>query len=407
MHLLFASVWAPTVLAAPLTLEAAREVAVSQAIAVEQAAAAADRAQATAKGVRAGALPSVTAEAGASFGSGFTAFGFPRPVQQQYSVGVGAAWSVVAPSTWGAAAAARRTAEGTVAMAEWARLEARRQATTAFTAALAAEHEAAAWERSSTAASRISEVVQELVGRGLRPPAEAARARADAAAAHAERATARAAAAARCAELLALLRRLDGPTAQCELVPPAPQVPREAPPAHPALTAAALALDAATSTRAGAVGGFLPTLDLDAGAAWYRADDGGGPGWSAGADLAVPIFASGLRAAELDAADAALVEARLTLEGERLRLLAALAAAEVRHSAAQEALQAREEAVTAAQAAQELVQARYQTGVDDLTTLLQARQAWEQAAVARARAEAELGAALAALEAARGVSASR
>jgi outer membrane protein TolC len=155
------------------------------------------------------------------------------------------------------------------------------------------------------------------------------------------------------------------------------------------------------------VGGFLPTLDLDAGAAWYRADDGGGPGWSAGADLAVPIFASGLRAAELDAADAALAEARLTLEGERLRLLAALAAAEVRHSAAQEALQAREEAVTAAQAAQELVQARYQTGVDDLTTLLQARQAWEQAAVARARAEAELGAALAALEAARGVSASR
>lgn len=407
MHLLLAQVLASAVHAAPLTLEAAREVAVSQAIAVEQAAAAADRAQSAARGVRAGALPSVTGEAGASFGSGFTAFGFPRPVQQQYSVGVGAAWTVVAPSTWGAASAARRTAEGTVAMAEWARLEARRQATTAFTAALAAEREAEAWERSSTAASRIAEVVQELVDRGLRPPAEAARARADAAAAQAERATAQAAATARCAELLALLRRLDGPAPQCELVAPAPQVPLEAPPAHPALTAAALALDAATSTRSSAVGGFLPTLDLDAGAAWYRADDGGGPGWSASADLAVPIFASGLRAAELDAADAALVEARLTLEGERLRLVAALASAEVRHTAAQEALQAREEAVTAARAAQELVQARYQTGVDDLTTLLQARQAWEQAAVARARAEAELGAALAALEAARGVSTSR
>lgn len=390
--------------AAPLTLDGARALAVQRAITVEQAAARADAAQAAAVGVRAGALPTVTASAAASLGAGFTAFGFPRPVQRQASIGLGASWVLVAPATWGAATAARRTADGRAAMADWARVEARASATTAFTAAHAAAEAREARVRAREQADEIARTIAVLVKQGLRAPAELIRAHADVATARAAEATARAAADARCAELLALLRTLEGAPV-CALEAPALEsaTPGPGPTQHPALAAAALSLEAATATRASAAWSYAPTLTVDGSAAWYRADEGGGPGWSAGAQLDLPVFASGATQSGVDQSTALREEARLALEGETLRLRAALASAESRLVGARDALRAQLDALEASNAALSLVEVRYRSGVDDLTTLLAARAAWETAAVATAGARAELGAALAAVEAARGV----
>ena len=392
-----------TASAATYTLPGVRQAATARAIEVEQAAAAADAADAQAVSVRAGALPSIVGSASGSVGAGFTAFGFPRPVQRQLGVGVDASWLLVAPETWAAGSSARLTAEGRHAMQAWTQVTARARATELYTAALAAQKELAARQTALVDATEAEKAVQALVTTGIRPPSHAAQARASLATVHAELANAEWIAHARCAELQALLREPADAAPQCVLAEVDWAPPKEGPASHPALDAAAMALAGSEANKKSAVMALVPTLGLSAGAAWYRADQGGGPGWSAGADLAVPLFASGSAKAQITVAEAQVHSTRLALEAQELQLRVALRTATIRLKAAEQGVAARQVALGAAQEALDMVKARYSAGMDSLTDWLTSRQARDAAAVALARAEAERGAAHAALESARGV----
>jgi outer membrane protein TolC len=81
----------------------------------------------------------------------------------------------------------------------------------------------------------------------------------------------------------------------------------------------------------------------------------------------------------------------------------ALATAEARYEAALVGLTAREQARAAAAAGLTLLEQRYDNGLAPLTDWIDARRQRDAAAVALAQARGELGAALAQLEAARGV----
>lgn len=122
-----------------------------------------------------------------------------------------------------------------------------------------------------------------------------------------------------------------------------------------------------------------------------------------GADLAVPLFASGSAKAQITVAEAQVRSTRLALEAQELQLRVALRTATIRLKAAEQGVAARQVALDAAQEALDMVKARYSAGMDSLTDWLTSRQARDAAAVALARAEAERGAAHAALESARGV----
>lgn len=388
--------------AEPLTLDEVRGRAVQQAIAVEQARASRDLARAGSGGARGELLPSVVGFGSLSTGAGLTAFGFERPASTQLGAGLQGTWTLLDPASWSAAAAARQDLAAREHLLDWAEVDARRTATRAFAAVLAAQASRTALEGAAADAERSAESVVALVGAGLRPTADGAQARAEAAVLRARLADAEAALVARCAELQALLREpVDG---DCRVVPPgAWEAPAPGPAAHPALAAAEALVRGARAGRDAATGARLPSLGADGTLAWYQADDQGGLGWSAGLDLSVPLFTGGSGVAGSRAAAAELRLAELDLEDQERALRAALASAEARLEAARSARAARAEALEAAGEALVLVQARYDAGVASLTALLDARRTRDEAAVQLAVVTAAEGEALAEVEAARGV----
>ncbi|MCB9761365.1 MAG: TolC family protein [Alphaproteobacteria bacterium] len=385
-----------------LDLGEARRVAAERSLAVERARADADAAAGDAGVVLAGSLPSVVGFADASTGAGLTAFGFPRPIQNQLGVGLTASWTLVDPGGWAAASAARRTARGQSAMVDWAMVDARRAATSTYAAALAASEEVAALRVAWEDAREAADAVASLAEAGLRPPADAAQARAAAAVLHSRLLEAEGRAGARCAELQGLIRaEVNG---RCALDPVQWAPALEGPAEHPALVAAREALGAAEATRTAAVLDRAPTVSASATGAQYAVTGGeSGPGWSASVGVDVPIVAGGAGAREIQADRARVRAAEAALDDQRQALDVARVSAELRLQAARAGLEAREEALTAAQAALELVDERYANELEDITAWLAARQARDNAAVALAQAQAELGAALAEVEAARGV----
>lgn len=385
-----------------LTLDEARSRATDQAVAVEQARAHRDAAAARAWVASAESLPAVVGFGSLNTGSGFTAFGFPRPVQTQAGAGVRATWALLSPSAWGAATAARQTAIGQEAMVAWSMVEARRSATAGFTAVRGSQAVLHALDTARADAAQAADAVRAQVAAGLRPEADAARAAAEEAGLEADVAAARGTAAARCASLEALLRQPI--TGICSLTGPGPGNAGDGPASHPALDAARATLGAQLGTQAAAAGRLLPMLSSTGTAAWYATDEGaGGPGWSTGIDLTIPLTTLGAGARGVAAARAETSVARLALEDQERALRVALAAAEARVLAARQALSARAQSREAAGSALTLVAERYRTGLAPLTDWIDARRQRDNAAVAQADAEAELGAAIAELEAARGV----
>lgn len=394
------SLWFWVGIAHALTLQEAQSIAEDHSFAVEQALALADASGADAGVVLASALPSVVAFADASTGAGFTSFGFERPVRSQFGVGVQGRWTLVAPSTWAAASAARRVAEGQRAMAEWTRVEARRQATVAYALALSAAQEAELSAAAERDALQAEAAIQSMVEAGLRPPAELSQVHAAAASARADRVAASGEARARCAELQGLLRQ--DLTGVCDLEEPH-WVSAEAQGEHPAIVAAAAALGAAEASTASAWLGLAPTVEVQGTAAEYIAGESGGPGWSASVGADLPLFSGGAAVREGQAARSREDAARLALEQQRVALQVTEAAASLRLEAARESLSAREDAYAAAEAALLRVDERYRAGLVGVTDWLTARAARDSAAMALAGARAELGVAVAELEAARGV----
>ena len=81
----------------------------------------------------------------------------------------------------------------------------------------------------------------------------------------------------------------------------------------------------------------------------------------------------------------------------------ALVGAEARYTAAIDVVDAQRASLTASERALHLTQRRFDEGLENLTTLLDARRTRDTAAVSLAAAEGAAGGALAELEAARGV----
>lgn len=394
------SLWLWIGVAHALTLEEARAIAEDRAFSVEQALAMADASHADAGVVLASSLPSVVVFADASTGAGFTSFGFERPVRSQFGVGVQGRWTVVAPSSWAAASAARQLAEGQRAMAEWTRVEARRQATVGYALALASARELELRLAAEADALRAEDAVKSMVDAGLRTPAELARVHAEAAAARANRVAAEGEARARCAELQGLLRQ--DITGNCTLEAPI-WAESENTEDHPALVAAAAALGAAEASTTSAWLGLAPTVEVQGTAAEYLAGEAGGPGWSASVGADLPVFSGGSAVRAGQAARSREDAARLALDEQRLALQVAETAAALRLASAKEALAARQDAYTAADAALARVDELYRAGLVGVTDWLAARGARDAAAIALAGAEADLGVAVAELDAARGV----
>ncbi|TNE87499.1 MAG: hypothetical protein EP330_18725, partial [Deltaproteobacteria bacterium] len=205
-----------------------------------------------------------------------------------------------------------------------------------------------------------------------------------------------------CAELRALLR--EDPSGTCDLAAPAWNEPLDGPGSHPALDAAQAALASARATTVGTTSALAPTVTASGTAAWYATDGGsGGFGWNAGAEATVPLFGSGSGYADVASARANATTAELALEEQERSLRVALATGEARHTAAKSTLEARRAAAEAAEEALVLIEERYRAGTASLVEWMDARQARDTAAIALAAAEAEVGTALAELEAARGV----
>jgi outer membrane protein TolC len=383
-----------------LDLDEARAVAVDRAIAVERAEASADVAQAGAAATWAGALPSVTAFGDWTTGAGFTQFGIERQVASQVGVGLTARWALVAPSTWAAADSARRTARGADAVLDWARVSARQQATIAYAAAWGAAGEAAVMQRAVDDAAAALDAVQQLRAAGLAAPADKARAEAEHALVVAQRAAAVAAATARCGELNALLRR---PLTACELGAPAWSEPSAGVADHPALVAAEEAVGAARAATTAAGLRWAPVVEVYGTGAEYAAGGQAGPGWVVGVGADLPLIAGGGQVADVKAAAAGTRDAVAALEEQERAIELARMTAESDLEAARASVAALDAAVASAERALELVDEQFRAGLADLTTWVAARRARDEAAVARARGEGSLGAALAAVEAARGV----
>ena len=384
-------------------LDQARRRAQERAASLEIARAEEDAARARARLAAGQALPTVTGFASLNVGAGLTPFGFERPVPWQGGVGVQGSWTIVDPAQWVAAMAARRTAKGREAMRAWSEAQARRDVTVAYADVLAAMQVVDGLEQSAEDAARAAAAVEERVAAGTRPPADGPRAQADALDLRAQAEAARGELAAACATLQGLLdAEIDGRCTVRE-VDWAGDAPAEGPVVHPALEAATEASRAASATATSATLGQLPTLSAEGQAAQYAVPTSNGAGWSATVQLNVPLTAPTTGAADIAAARADRLRAEGAQEQQRRDLLVALVQSEARLEAARRALEARTAGEEAAERAWDRVDARFQEGLEDLTTWLAARRARVQAQVARAQAEAAVGIAIAEVEAARGV----
>lgn len=385
------------------TLDEARDAAVEGSLSVERARASVAAAEADALLALASGLPAITAYGSASTGAGLTSFGFPRPAQNQGAVGLRGSAVLLSPSLWAGAAAARRSVEGQEAMLQWAMVEARRQATVTYAATWGAQARAEAWRRSAQDAQAAADAAASLVNAGLRPASELTRLRAELASAEAEAVAAEGDAVALCASLQGLMRAEI--TGVCALSPTTFGPPEAADSdTHPALVASGAALAAAEARRAGATLGLGPTVTATGNVARFSVTGvEPGVGWSAGVEATQPLFAGGQGVAERRGALADLDAAALELAQAEQDLTVALAGAEANHRAAQASAEARRVALYAAEDAFSDVDARYAAGLVSLTDWLDARRARDAAAVSLALAESALGAAVAELEAARGV----
>ncbi len=389
-------------LAFGVDLEEARAAAAERAAEVEIARAQADAARARAQALSGQALPELVGFADVTVGSGYTAIGFERPVPWQAGVGVRGTWRLVDPSVWAAASAARRTARGQESMLAWSRVQARQQVTEAYAQV---QGQAAIAERltaNAQDAERAWKAIEELVKAGLRPPADAARARADALDLAALAVSARGEARASCATLQGLMAV--EVTGDCEVDPVdwASQRPGEGPEVHPALQALIEAESAAKAQAHGAAWTHLPGITASGTAAQYAVPERTGPGWSATVSLDVPLTVVTSGRGEIAAAQADRVRAQAEVDQQARDLAVAGVQSRVRLQAATEGLAARRAGLQASEQAWERVDARFDQGLESLTTWLAARRARIDAEVALARAETELSAALAAVEAARG-----
>ncbi len=387
----------------PLTLDVARTRATAEALEVSLARWDAVAATGTLQRSVGAALPSIAGFVAGSAGAGFTSFGFERPTAAQVGVGVTGRFVIVDPSTWAAATAARRTWEGREATVGWVRVEARRRATSLFATARAEQRVAEALEKAALDAGEEAAAMAALVEAGLRPAADAERGRAQQLDFAARASEARGRAVAACAALQELMNvDIDG-RCTIEALPVAP-APAEGPDEHPAIRAARAAVAASTASRSATLAGLLPTVAVDGTAAHYTVPGRvGGFGWGIGFSVDIPLRIVREGRGELTEAAAAKGRAERSLEGRRRELRAAAVSADAQWEAARAAVAARRGSLSAADAALRLVQERYRTGLTPVTDLLDARAARADAAVGLHRAEATLWAALAAVEAARGV----
>jgi outer membrane protein TolC len=392
--------------ASALTLDEARALAAERAVEVQRQAASAEVASGAALEALADNLPTIAAFGSVNTGAGFTSFGIARPPSTQIGGGLSGSWLVLSPSGWAAAAAARRSARGEVALLDWARATARRDATVAYAEALAAEETLAARQRAAADAARAAEGVASLAAAGVRPDADRARAQATAAALAADEVAVAGEVAARCAALQSLLGLdIDG---RCELEAVAWDEPAAGGGPHPAVIAAEEALGAARAARQSTMLARAPSLSAEGSAGEYVAvqpDVGtvSGTGWNAQLRLDVPLAASGGGVGRLRQARGAQSAAEAALEAQERALGLARIAAEARFESAAAAAGAREDAVRAADEALALVDARYRQGLEDLEAWLLARRDRDESLVAMAAARAEVGRALAEVEAVRGV----
>lgn len=383
-----------------MDLDEARALAEARAFEVVQAQADAEEARARVGLAWSGTLPSVVGFADYTIGAGQTAFGFERPILDQFAIGVQGSWRLVDPSVWAAAGAATHNKRGFDALLDWARLTARTDATTAYAGALAAGEVVEAWQRSFDDAERQEDAVVSLAEAGLRPRADAARATAARAAARAGLVTAEGEQQARCAELQGLLRV--EVTGQCDLAPVEWASPEPSAGEHPVLTASREALAAARATRTSAYLDYAPTVDVVGSAGEYYANDTRGPGWSAGVGVDLPLVVGGSRAASLRVARAQADEAEHGLDQTVHDLEVLRISAEARLRSATASVASLEESVASADEALRLVDERYSNGLEGITEWLEARRQRDTAAIALARGRASLGQAVAALEAAQG-----
>ena len=393
--------------AAPIALDEARDAAVSRGLEVEAARARAAAARGDALAAWSGHLPSVAAFASGSVGSGRTSFGFDRPVGTQVGVGLSASWTVVAPASWAAASAARHTAEGQQALAAWSAVHARRSATVAFSEVVSADAAVSAWSASLDDVRAATGAIEQRVTAGLIPPVDGARARAEVARVAARLRQAEGALSTACATLLGVMG--ETPLPSCEVAAPswdsALVAPEPAPSGtHPAVAASEAALAAAESGLRGAGLERAPSVSLSGTTAAYAADgDALAPGWSAGVDVDLPLITGAETAGELRAGRSEVAVARAELEIQERDLAIVVVSAEARYRAAFATVEAQQAALDAAEAALVQVQQRHAAGISPLQEWLDARRDRDAAAVGLAEARREQLAALAEIEAARGV----
>lgn len=386
---------------APLTLEQVRASVEREALSVALARWDREAAKADVARWTGAALPSVTGFVTLNAGGGLLPQGFPRPVAWQGGVGVRGTVRVLDPSTWAAAAAARRSLRGQIATVSWARVQARQRATELYATVVLEQEVASALQVALRSAEEDRAAVAELVAAGLRPKSDEARTEADVANLTARQVEALGRAVEACVALQDLMAsEIDGacPVVRGDLGPP-----DDGPNTHPALVAAEEAVAAAKAGQASAVGAQLPTITADGQVAQYATPNGGGPGWGVGVSVDVPLRVLNEGRGELMDAAAARGRAEESLDGQARALDAARVAAEARLKAANAAMAARERAVDASSAALRQVQERYRAGLANVSALLDARRADVDAQVGLLRAEAERWAAVAAVEAARGV----
>lgn len=397
-----ASAWA-------LDLDEARTRATEQALTVQLQQARAQVASGAALESLAANLPQIGLNAEASTASGPNPFGRFSATQAQ--VGVSASWRLLDPSQWSAAFAARRTVRGERALLAWTEAMARRDATVAYAEALAAEEVLAARTTAADDAARAAAGVGSLADAGLRPEADRARVRATAEALEADRIAAAGEVAATCAALQSLIGTpISG---DCDLDPiPDWHPPGTAEGAHPALVSAEEAARAARAARTGSVLASVPSVTGTFAASQNQGTatvgdsdpiDLGGLSVSAAVRAEVPVFGSGTRVGQVRQATGARDQADLALEEQRRALTVGRIAAEARHAAAMAAVGARTRALDAAEEALRLLDERYREGLNDLEAWLAARRDRDDASVALAGARAQLGRAIAELEAMRGV----
>lgn len=386
-----------------LELDEARLLAKEKASAVELARAETDAAEAAARADAGALLPQVTGFADVTVGSGYTAIGFERPVPWQAGVGARGTWTLIDPGRWAAAAAARRTARGQAALLAWARVQARRDATSAYASVHGSTAVADALVGAAEDAARSAEAVADLVRAGVRPPADAARARADAQDLRARAEAARGEVDVACAQLQALLDHTVDGRCTVDAVAFESHEPAAGPADHPALVAFDQAVRASRARGTAAAWAHLPTVSADGTAAFYAVPERTGPGWSATVSVDVPLTAPTTGVGDVAEARATTARAEADLDRQVRDLAVATVQARARLRAARRVLEARQAGVEAATEAWRRVDARFAQGLVDLTTWLDARRARIEADVALHRARAELGVALAEVEAAAGV----